>query len=72
MKVTANGHETGDKLAWMVYDYPENGREKHREARCPLCGEACETIYRDMFHAIVGCDECMTVCDAWETEECFM
>lgn len=56
----------------MVYDYPDDRRQTRPEARCPLCGEACEVVYRDAFYAIVGCDGCMTVCDAWETEECFM
>lgn len=59
-------------MAWMVYDYPDDRRQTQPEARCPLCGEACEVVYRDAFYAIVGCDGCMTVCDAWETEECFM
>ena len=39
--------------------------------RCPVCGEECETIYRDRFGTYVGCDICMETKDAWEVPECF-
>lgn len=28
-------------------------------ARCPLCGEACDTVYTDLAHQPVGCDHCI-------------
>ena len=36
------------------------------EPICPVCGRRCETIYTDIFHDPVGCDECLTL---WEPEE---
>lgn len=59
-------------MAWMVYDYPEPHGRGEREPRCPVCGAACSEVYRDEFFEIVGCDECVTEHDAWETEECFV
>lgn len=31
---------------------------------CPVCGEQCETIYKDTWGDIVGCDQCITAFDA--------
>ena len=41
------------------------------EAVCPVCGQACVTIYKDFAGDIVGCDECLTPCDAEHEEECY-
>lgn len=38
---------------------------------CPVCGNECETIYRNKDFETVGCDECLTAYDAWERDECF-
>ena len=57
-------------MAWLVYDYPEMRTREEREPLCPVCGGACSTVYRDRYFEIVGCDECVTVHDAWETEDC--
>lgn len=38
---------------------------------CPICGEECDTIYRDNAGDIVGCGECISTTDAWEVEDCF-
>lgn len=32
---------------------------------CPVCGAECETIYKDQEGAIVGCDGCVSIQDAW-------
>ena len=37
---------------------------------CPVCGEACELVYRSGGE-VLGCDFCVTTMDAWEEEECF-
>lgn len=37
-----------------------------REPRCPVCGESCDTIYRNAEGDVVGCNECLTAFDAWE------
>jgi len=42
-----------------------------RVPRCPICGEECSRVFKDTYGDIVGCDECITECDAWEAEECF-
>lgn len=47
-----------------------NGKEPERPI-CPACGEECQTIYRDRFGVIVGCDGCVERNDAWEAPECF-
>lgn len=49
--------------------YPD-GKEP-RCPRCPICGEECETVYKDRYGAYVGCDVCMETKDAWEVEDCF-
>lgn len=33
---------------------------------CPICGEACDRVYKNENGDIVGCDECLTELDAWE------
>ena len=33
---------------------------------CPICGQACETIYMDADETEVGCDQCIQTKDAWE------
>ncbi len=44
--------------------------ERHlREPRCPVCGELCDTFYKDMNGEVFGCDECVTTADAWEETE---
>lgn len=39
--------------------------------RCPVCGEECTTVYKDLYGEILGCDECLTERDAWDEDECF-
>ena len=56
-------------MAWMVHDYPEPGSPEHPPL-CPVCGAECATAYRNWAFEIVGCDECVMACDAWETAEC--
>lgn len=43
---------------------------KYREPKCPVCGEVCETVYKDVYGEILGCDQCLTARDAWDEEEC--
>ena len=38
---------------------------------CPVCGEECETLYKDRFGAIVGRDVCIEEWDAWDCPACF-
>lgn len=42
--------------------------EELKEPKCPVCGEACDTFYRDINGTIVGCDACIDALDAWEVE----
>ena len=58
-------------MAWMVRDYPQPKRPPRGAPRCPVCGEVCAGLYRDRYFEIVGCDLCVTMHDAYETEECF-
>ena len=34
--------------------------------RCPVCGEECDTFYRDREGEIFGCENCVQTLDAWE------
>ena len=49
--------------------YPDG--KKPRWPICPICGEECDIVYRNRDREIVGCGECISWHDAWETEECF-
>ena len=40
-----------------------------RYPQCPICGNECETVYRDRAGFFVGCDECIQKGDAWEDPE---
>lgn len=55
----ANALETG---------YPT---ERTRLPHCPMCGEECETMYKDRFGAYIGCDVCVKAKNAWEVDLCF-
>ncbi len=46
-------------------------RHKKREPICPICGAACDLVYKDVYHEILGCNECLTAYDAEDEEECF-
>lgn len=61
-----------------MYDAPENpvierylrtgypdGKEQEYP-RCPVCGEECETLYKDINSDVVGCENCVKEVDAWE------
>ena len=45
--------------------------EEPQYPHCPICGEECDTIYRDKNGEFVGCNECIEVSGAWQAEECF-
>ena len=54
-----------------ITGYP-SWRLPHEEPHCPCCGSECETIYfSDRDGTILGCDNCITVKDAWEVDECY-
>jgi hypothetical protein len=36
--------------------------------RCPVCGCEAGTFYRNADLEIVGCDECVSMVDAWEVD----
>lgn len=38
--------------------YPD-GKEPQYSI-CPICGEECDTLYRNKYLDIVGCEECVT------------
>lgn len=49
--------------------YPD-GKEPNFP-HCPVCGNECDTVYRNIDGEVVGCDVCLEVNEAWETSECF-
>lgn len=59
-------------MGWGVHDYPEPPEPKPEEfPHCPVCGEWCDTIYRNREGEIIGCDNCVDSMDAWDCESCF-
>ena len=36
---------------------------------CPICGEECETLYRVLSGAVVGCEKCVDALDARERRD---
>jgi hypothetical protein len=48
--------------------YP-NGEPEY--PHCPVCNAECDEIYMDENDEIFGCDQCVKIKNAWETEECF-
>ena len=50
-------------------DIPERPLEPPEEEarpRCVWCGEECETLYRVLSGAVVGCEKCVDALDVWE------
>ena len=47
------------------------GVETPKPVYCPLCDEPCETIYRDRYGTVFGCENCIEEQDAdeWQEEE---
>ena len=37
-----------------------------RFPRCPVCGDECETLYKDQYGEVFGCNNCVETVDAWE------
>lgn len=40
-----------------------------RFPRCPVCCEECETLYKDQYGEVFGCNNCIETVDAWEEED---
>lgn len=37
---------------------------------CPVCGQECETIYKDASNGeVIGCDQCILAVDAYQWQE---
>ena len=51
------------------YGVPPWQRDEH-EPVCPCCGMECSIVYK-ADNEIVGCDNCLTPCDATDEDECF-
>ena len=42
---------------------------EERHPRCPVCGEECDTFFENSFGEILGCEACIDIVDAWESEK---
>ena len=51
--------------------YPPWLQDEEKVPRCPICGDECDTVYKDKTGDIVGCDQCLRPCDAYDEYECF-
>lgn len=59
-------------MGWGVHDYPEPPADKPEDyPHCSICGEECDTIFRDRNREVLGCENCIDKIDAWDCEECF-
>ena len=38
----------------------------YRQPVCPVCGEACETLFVSQFGDTLGCEHCVMKIDAWD------
>lgn len=38
---------------------------------CPICGFECETTFYNLEGEILGCDNCVSMKDAWKEAKCF-
>ena len=45
-------------------DYPDP--PNYEVPHCPVCGQECETLYRDRYGEVIGCNDCIDAVDAWE------
>ena len=48
------------------YGYPDGPR---KWPICPVCGEECDTYYKNGHGEILGCEACIDIVDAWEAEK---
>lgn len=55
-------------LRTMATGYPDGEPEY---PHCPLCGEECGSIYKDGNGDILGCEQCVSVKNAWDVDQCF-
>ena len=51
----------------MVGDFPSP--PEYTVPICPVCGNETDTLYKDIYGTIVGCDECIKTIDAWQWKE---
>ena len=54
-------------MGWGVHDYPTP--PEYKVPVCPVCGNETDTLYRDLYGTIVGCDNCVTTIDAWKEDD---
>ena len=57
-------------------DHPDIERLIHtgetgsgRYPHCPICGDECETLFKDKMGVVFACDVCVEKQDAWESPE---
>lgn len=53
----------------IIRDLERNGVPYRKTPVCPVCGEECEKIYKDVWGNILGCDNCVEEMDAEEALE---
>lgn len=50
---------------WREYPSPPEGEMPV----CPVCGQECETYYKNLNGEVLGCDECIEAVDAREHQQ---
>ena len=52
-----------------IREAEQDGYPPWDAVKCPICGEECETIFRDISGNVVGCEQCLTKQDSYEWAE---
>lgn len=52
-----------------IRDAEMNGMPSPDPVHCPLCDEECETIYRDRYGTVFGCENCIEEQESYEWAE---
>ena len=64
-------------MNYILSDHPairaaeREGIAEYIGPHCPVCGSACEQVYCNTDGEIFGCDVCVKIKDAWDTDGCF-
>ena len=53
----------------MLKDYMLDPDTDVKFPRCPVCGQECDTYYRDRDGEIFACENCVSLVDAYEFYE---
>ena len=56
-------------MSVFAYKEPRVEPKPYKLPMCPVCGEETDTLYKNIYGEIVGCDVCIRTVDAWEEKK---